>query len=274
MAKPLSYCAEIVRSYDRDRYLTALFAPPARREALFALYAFNLEVARTREAVRTAEMGLIRLQWWRDAIAELYGGNCRQHPVLEGLAPHAPRLGRDLLDRLIDARERDLEPEPFAAMDDMAAYARATAGPPLELALELLDAADPPARKAAQSLGVGWALLGLLRATPLQARAGRVMLPVTLLRDGGIDPGALLAARGTKPLAEVVRAVAKRAEEEISLARASGVDASAHSPLLLASLADAVLRKLRAVDYDPWRLPPRIGFAPLRLAAAHWRGRF
>jgi len=41
----------MVRRVDPDRYLTALFAPPARREALFTLYAFNHELARAREVV-------------------------------------------------------------------------------------------------------------------------------------------------------------------------------------------------------------------------------
>jgi phytoene/squalene synthetase len=52
----LSICADQVRRQDRDRYLTALFAPAERREDLFALYAFNLEVAKTAEVVSEAIM--------------------------------------------------------------------------------------------------------------------------------------------------------------------------------------------------------------------------
>src|ERR1700759_2884419 len=58
-----------LRQHDRDRSQTALFAPAERRDALFALYAFNYEVARIRESVREPMLGLIRLQWWRDALA-------------------------------------------------------------------------------------------------------------------------------------------------------------------------------------------------------------
>ena len=64
----LSYCGQEVRKYDKDRFLTALFAPADRREALFALYAFNLEIAKTREVVTEPVLGQIRLQWWYDAI--------------------------------------------------------------------------------------------------------------------------------------------------------------------------------------------------------------
>ena len=80
---PLSYCGDQIRRYDRDRFLTALFAPADRREDLFALYAFNLEVAKTREVASEAMLGQIRLQWWRDALDEVFAGKPpRQHAVV------------------------------------------------------------------------------------------------------------------------------------------------------------------------------------------------
>ncbi len=51
----LSPLAALVRRHDRDRYQTVLFAPAGRREALFALYAFNYEIARVRETVTRAD---------------------------------------------------------------------------------------------------------------------------------------------------------------------------------------------------------------------------
>src|SRR5579871_3364824 len=64
----MSYCEDTVRRYDRDRYRLALSQRPDRRPALFALFAFNHEIAKTREVVSDPTLGLIRLQWWRDAI--------------------------------------------------------------------------------------------------------------------------------------------------------------------------------------------------------------
>ena len=37
MADHSDYCAALVREADRDRYLATLFAPPDKRDALFAL---------------------------------------------------------------------------------------------------------------------------------------------------------------------------------------------------------------------------------------------
>ncbi|MDE1903717.1 MAG: squalene/phytoene synthase family protein, partial [Alphaproteobacteria bacterium] len=60
-----SSLAAFVRQHDRDRFATAMFAPEPRRENLFALYAFNYELAKVRESVREPMMGRVRLQWWR-----------------------------------------------------------------------------------------------------------------------------------------------------------------------------------------------------------------
>src|SRR5208282_2178696 len=82
-ADRLSPVAALVRRHDRDRFQTALFAPAARREALFALYAFNCEIARVRERVTQPTLGQIRLQWWREAIETAYRDTMpRRHQVV------------------------------------------------------------------------------------------------------------------------------------------------------------------------------------------------
>ena len=70
----ISYCAREVKAYDPDRYLTALFAPKVYREAIFSLYAFSSDIARTRELVSEPILGQIRLKWWNDTISSIYEG--------------------------------------------------------------------------------------------------------------------------------------------------------------------------------------------------------
>ena len=65
------HCDELVRSEDKDRWLTALFVPEERRPLIHALYAFNAELARVRDQVSQPMLGEIRLQWWDDAVAQL-----------------------------------------------------------------------------------------------------------------------------------------------------------------------------------------------------------
>src|SRR6202051_3489994 len=86
-APGLSPLAALLRRHDRDRYQTALFAPADRQGALFALYAFNYEIARVRESAPQPMLGLIRLQWWREVVAAAFAGMPpRQHEVAGPLA--------------------------------------------------------------------------------------------------------------------------------------------------------------------------------------------
>src|SRR5262245_24804275 len=62
------YCEQLVREADKDRFLSALFAPAERRDALFALYAFHVEIARIPRMAHEPFAAAIRLQWWRDAL--------------------------------------------------------------------------------------------------------------------------------------------------------------------------------------------------------------
>ena len=129
MARRLStiarrWCAQA----DKDRFLATLFAPAKYRRPLFALYAFNLEVARVRELAREPMPGEIRLQWWRDVFAGAGRGEVRANPVAAALLDTVVRYRlppRALLD-LIDARSFDLYDDPMATLDGARGYARKT----------------------------------------------------------------------------------------------------------------------------------------------------
>ena len=199
----LSAVAALVRHHDRDRFQTALFAPARDREALFALYAFNYEVARVRESVREPMLGQIRLQWWREAIATAYdGGAPRHHQVVEAIAGtiRSRSLGRAHFERLIDARERDLDDTPPATLAALEDYAEGTSARLVLLALEALEAAAPAAQTAARHVGIAYALAGLLRAMPVHAAAGRSFIPEDVAAQAGLDPADYAALRATPAL--------------------------------------------------------------------------
>src|ERR1041384_3406995 len=62
MNSAFAACEAMVRRADPDRYFSALFAPAETRPLLFALYAFNHELARIGEVVHQPMTGEIRLQ--------------------------------------------------------------------------------------------------------------------------------------------------------------------------------------------------------------------
>ncbi len=194
-AAPAGSLAEFVRRHDPDRFLCALFAPAARRDALFALIAFNHELARAREAARTPLVALMRLQWWRDAVEEAAAGKPpRRHEVAEPLA-RAIRDGRldpaDLL-ALADARETEAEEEdPIPTVPAFEAYLRGTAGT-LAVAAGRSLGAPPEALAGLQRRGTAYGATGVLRAVPALARQGRCLLPADALVAHGLSAHAVL----------------------------------------------------------------------------------
>ena len=99
-----AFCRDLVRRADPDRFAAVMLAPAGRRDALFTLLAFNQEIAKTREVVSEPTIGLIRLQWWRDAVAEAYEGQPRRHQVV---TPLATVLTGTPLDRIRPDRHLD-----------------------------------------------------------------------------------------------------------------------------------------------------------------------
>jgi NADH dehydrogenase [ubiquinone] 1 alpha subcomplex assembly factor 6 len=265
---PLSYCGGEARRHDNDRFLTALFAPAAAQEAVFALIAFNQEVARTREVVSEPALGLMRLQWWRDAVAACYGeGPLPHHPVAEPLAVAVRdfALSRDLFEQLIDAREADLEDEPPPTAAALETYAESTAAPLQRLMLEALGVRDDAAHAAATDAAVAYALTGILRATTVLARRGKVLLPSELLEKHGLRRRSVLEGEASPQLAACVADVAALARSRLAAARSqrSSVPKAARPALLAATQAGLALGRLGKAGYMP--------FSPLVLLPNPWR---
>ena len=148
-------------SVDPDRMRAARLADPDVRDCLFALYAFHAELAKIPELVSEPMMGQIRYQWWRDCLDEIYGaGPVRSHEVSTPLAEMVAQSGisRFMLDRIIDGRERDLDPTPFASIQAATDYADATSGALAQAAVMLCGG------EGGLNAGRAWGLIGLARS--------------------------------------------------------------------------------------------------------------
>jgi phytoene synthase len=273
--------AALCRQYDRDRYQTALFAPADRQGALFALYAFNYEIARVREIVTQPMLGQIRLQWWREIVDAAFAGvPPRQHDVAEPLAAMIGDVAptRAHFDRMIDTRERDLADEPPATMAALEAYAEGTAATLLYLALEVLGVAQPAARASAREIGIGYALAGLLRAMPFHARSGRSYIPAELTARASLDPRDYAGLRDTAQLRTAAAEIAEAAAGHLQKARLNRREfpRSACAAMLSAVVADRFLARLKQADFNPFALelaaPDTL--QSWRLFAAALRNRF
>lgn len=170
-------CADLVRRADPDRFRAVMAAPPPARRALFPLYAMNVEVSRAPWVTQEPLIAQMRLQWWRDALAEIAAGSpVRRHEVV---TPLAATLSPDLaaqLDDLVAARARDISADPFPDPDAIEAYIDRTAGTLLWAAARALGPAE---EMVVRDAGVAAGVANWLRALPELAARGHPPLAET-----------------------------------------------------------------------------------------------
>ena len=261
MASERRYCADRARAYDYDRYFASVLAPPEVRAGLNALYAFNLEIASTRERVSEAAIGEMRLQWWRDAIGEIYAGRAPAHAVAIELARaiELRELPRDAFERMIDARSLDLGDAPPEDLSAVEGYAAATAGELAALAFRVCESAPPPS--AVAQAGTAWGLAGLLRAAPHHAAEARV--PRDAPSETGVRPEDLASVGPLRSAGPAAAPMARRTRELLQASRGElrRIGRAARPAFCYLGAAALYLERLRKSGDDPFAA----GLEPSRL---------
>jgi phytoene synthase len=257
MADAFDHCEELVRAGDKNRFLAALFAPEKYRRALYALYAFNLEVARTRELAREPMPGEIRLQWWRDVLGGAGRGDIDGHPVAAALRDAVVRYRlppRTLLE-LIDARSFDLYDEPVASVSYLERYAMQSSSALIELAGRILrDGRDPGIGDLARHAGIAYAIAGLLLALPVHSARGQLYLPVDLMQRYGAEAADAFAGNATIEFRAVLADLRLRARHHLNAARGllNGAAPEIAPALLPVALVRSALDRMERRTYRPF----------------------
>ncbi len=257
-AQAYAHCETLVRTQDPDRYYATLFAPVAHRPALFALYAFAQEIARVRDAVSSPLPGEIRLQWWRDALANEARGDVLANPVAAALddAIARYRLPRAALSSLIDARVFDLYDDPMPSVGDLEGYLGETSSILVRLASMILaDGGELGPADAAGHAGVAYGIVGLLRALPWHARRGQLYIPRDMLERNGVTRDDVVLGRGGPGFVAALADMRALARSHFAAADAlrSSVPAAVRSSYLVLALARGDLRAMERPGYDPFR---------------------
>ena len=272
MQQAFAHCEALVRAADRDRFLATLFAPRERRGALFALYAFNVEIARVREVVRDPVAGEIRLQWWSDVLAGDGRGEIEAHPVASALRASVARYGLppERLQTTISARRFDLYDEPMATLADLEAYADGASSSLVALAAQIVNGGAPDIDALSHHAGRAQAIAGLLKAFPFHAARGQLFVPLELLERHGADREDVRLGRATPQLRSALADLRDNARHHLRQAQdmARTVSPDVMPVLLPVALAGATLARMERGDYDPF-VPVEI--APWRRQWLIWR---
>lgn len=265
---------EHVRRLDADRYLATLFAPADKQHHVFAIYAFNAEIARVRSAVSDPLPGEIRFQWWRDFLNGECHGDAHSNPVALALAATitACNLPRKPFLDLIEARTFDLYDDPMPTWLDCEGYCGETSSALIRLAsLALTGGEDVGGAMAAGHAGVAFALTGLIRAFPWTSRRGQIFLPDEMFTRHGVSAQDI---RQGKPSAGLISALAEvrgRAMDHLTRTRAAilSVPAAVRPAFFPVCFVEPYLKMMDAPDYNPFE--SKIDISRLKKMFILWR---
>ncbi|MBJ7533671.1 squalene/phytoene synthase family protein [Rhodomicrobium vannielii ATCC 17100] len=247
--------ADLVRTRDRDRYWSALFAPDAARPALLALYAFNAELNHVLAVTREPLAGQIRLKWWRDAIESGDAGEKTGSPVADALnaAVVAHNLPRERLLAMVDARVPELFGDSPADNAEFAGLIEDSQV--FELAAAALGDRSDTTKAAALEAGLALGILETLRALPSSVARGRLPLPLALLEAKGVD----FEAMGRGELSPELRAALADLRADATAALQRFRDKQAHiapharAAFLPLALVAPYLQAMAAPSFHPLR---------------------
>jgi len=226
-----------------------------RREAMYAIYAFCLEVDDIADEGGTREEKHAGLNAWREEIDRLYEGTPQTPTGIALVEPvRAFNLPKQEFILMIEGMEMDADGPIIApSMERLLAYTRRVAGAVGMLLMPAFGA--PPGAlsdRFALSLGDALQLTNILRDVGEDADIGRLYLPREPLEKHGapLTPKAIVGSAGLPAVAEELGAIA---EQKFADAREAlrELDWRVLRPaLLMMGVYEAYLAKLKARGWD------------------------
>ncbi|XP_061771428.1 NADH dehydrogenase (ubiquinone) complex I, assembly factor 6 isoform X1 [Nerophis ophidion] len=271
------FCLELVRSRDYEGFVCSLLLPEGARRSALALRAFNVELAQVKDSVSQKTLGLMRMQFWKTAVEEIYRDKPPNQPVSNELwrVVRKHRLTKRWLSRIITERENDLDDRAYRNLQELESYAENTQSSLLYLLLESLGVKDVHADHAASHIGKAHGIVTCLRATPHHSARRRVFLPMDICMLHGASQEDIIRGSREQNVRDVVYDIASQAHVHLQHARSFGpsIPAAATPAFLHTVVLEDYLQRVRKVDFDIFHpsLQKRNPLLPIQLYLRSWK---
>lgn len=210
-------CAEISRREAKNFYYGFLLLPPARRQAMCALYAFMRRTDDLADEEGSPIEKRRELESWRRDLDLALEGQAVESPILAALADTVDRyaIPRRSLHDVLDGVMMDLEPQPFATFEDLYGYCYRVASAVGLCCLPIWGFRSEAGRaeELAESCGIAMQLTNILRDVREDALQGRIYLPMEDLERFGVSPEELQGDRAGERLRALLEFEGNRARD-------------------------------------------------------------
>lgn len=247
-------CRDMTRAHSKTFYLSSVFLGPAKRRAVWAVYAFCRTADDIVDRIAPAGERLDAIDAWERQLIASYEGRAAD-PVFVAFADAARRFEIPIepaLDLLRGAR-MDVTIRRYETYDDLREYCYLVASTVGLLVMPILGTLSPEAVRHGIALGRAMQMTNILRDVGEDARMGRIYLPAEDLRRFGCAESAVAAGVVDGAFVELmrfeiarVRAMYAEAEPGIALL----APRSRYTVRLALSLYRGILDRIEANRYD------------------------
>ncbi|XP_074433568.1 NADH dehydrogenase (ubiquinone) complex I, assembly factor 6 isoform X5 [Larus michahellis] len=174
-----------------------------------------------KDSITQKTTGLMRMQFWRDAVEEIYCDNPPHQPVATELwrAVKRHNLTKMWFMKIIDEREKNLDDRAYRNIQELETYAENTQSALLYLTLEMLGVRDIHADHAASHIGKAQGIVTCLRATPYHSTRQKVFLPMDVCMLHGVSQEDFIRGKQEKNVRDVIYDIASQAHIHLEHAR-------------------------------------------------------
>ncbi len=244
-----------VQQNDPDHYFATLFAPEDKRKHLFALYAFNIEIARVRDLISQPLPGEVRLQWWRDLLEAREKHS--PHPLAAALMDtlEQNKLPVQALINMLDARIFDLYDDIMPDWHTLNAYCGETSSAIFRLATLILSGGkENNTADICGHAGIAYAFCHFLRNMPKHSSRGQVYFPQEALVDHNLKREDILRLQITPQINALISQMRSKIWDHLAQAHANTalLDKSLKSAFLPLSTMKPYLKQMATTTYQPF----------------------
>ncbi|KOB66996.1 putative squalene/phytoene synthase, partial [Operophtera brumata] len=206
------------RQHDYENFMATLLMTKAIRSPALVVRAFNVEIARIQDQTTDAQTAAFRLQFWQDALKEIYTSeqslqNIPANPIAQELFKICCcyNLPRRHLERLISSRSSLLKTKYFRTLEDVERYSDETVSSIYYLILKVAGVENVNADHVASHLGKAQGISNTLRSIRISNHHKMVSLPMDTLMKNHVSQEMVLRGVDSDSMRSVAFEVASRA---------------------------------------------------------------
>ena len=255
VAVSYEHCRNLAKTAARNFYYGFALLPPAKRDALCALYAFMRHADDISDSDRELKDKNEGLKAWRTALDQALAGQYNGSRILPAFHDTVDRYGIPAVyfHDLISGAGMDLSIQRYATFELLRKYCYCVAGTVGLCCVHVFGFRDPAALELAPKLGIAFQLTNVLRDVPEDFAMGRIYLPQEDLVRFGCTEGDIANHAASSAFVELMRFEAERAwqfyEEGVRLQKLISPDSQA-ALWTLTRIYSGVLRKIETIHYD------------------------